>query len=130
MMNLLKSLLLGLTMAWALTGSALAQDPAGRAGQGLSPEERRAHMEAMIATLELSQEQLVQFKALHADHMRRREALRAQDLPRQEHRTQARMLRKEHDQAMEAILTPEQYRKFLAKREEMRAARGGRGGQH
>jgi len=123
-----KFLLLLLGFMLSMTITALAQEHT--AHKGLSPEQRRAHMEQMITELDLSEEQVAQFKQIHLEHMEKMEALRAEELTRDDFHAQAKLLRKAHDEALSEILTEEQYQRFLTKRQEMRAAHGGKGGEH
>ena len=88
----------------------------GRGFQGnMNAEERAEQMSKhMYAQLDLSKDQLQKIEKINLDHVTKREKVR-QDMEqsRNQFQTQMKDLRDEHEEALEKVLTEEQYKELL-----------------
>ncbi|MCI5083369.1 MAG: hypothetical protein MRY78_16850 [Saprospiraceae bacterium] len=97
-------------------------------------EQRQEEMRAaLLAKLNLSDEQLTKFDEINAYYREKMQAIRSENQGDfASMRSAFSQLREEQDLEMEAMLTPEQYKAYKAFQEEQRAnrrgRRGGRGG--
>ena len=123
-MQRLKFLLSLLFLAALSLDLATAQPgPGGR----LTPEERRARFKAMAEELDLTEEQQTQLQTHRQTMQQQLKDLRAQELPRQEMRLERKALRETHHEAIRAIMSEEQYARFLELRKAQQPGRSRKG---
>ena len=103
-----------------MTVAAQAQDKVKK-----SPEERaKARTEHMTKELGLSPEQASKLEAINLKYADKGAELRKErEAERAEARREGKELRDAHEAEMKAVLTPDQFAKWMAKREEMKEKR-------
>ncbi|HPF91983.1 MAG TPA: hypothetical protein PLL57_15085 [Flavobacteriales bacterium] len=103
-----------------MTVAAQAQDH-----QKKSPEERaRVRTEHMTKELGLSPEQVAKVEAINLKYADKGAELRKErEAERAEARKEGQEMRDAHEAEMKAVLTPDQYAKWMAKKEEMKEKR-------
>ncbi len=101
------------TVALLLLGglSVMHAQGTGRMGPP-SAEEMQARIEQVAGELDLSEEQKTAFLDLGKKHIEQIQALRAEDLPREEKQERAENYRANHVEAVQTLLTPEQFAKW------------------
>lgn len=98
-------------------------------GRGPRPE-RGPNFEKLQAELELSDEQVAEWKTLHESQKEKMMVLRDDDaLEREAKRTQMKAMRDEMNEAIKGILTEEQYTKLEAMRPKVGRKGGPKGGR-
>ena len=100
---------------------ALALNAYKRWGRG-GDNSRRGGFEAMLNNLQLNEEQKTQVHQILADTRQQLQAIRKESEPR------VGEVRKQADERLQKVLTPEQWTKFQAERDKFRG-RGRRGGR-
>ncbi|MGV3638224.1 MAG: hypothetical protein ACO1NQ_11345 [Flavobacteriales bacterium] len=102
----------------SMTVAAQAQEKARK-----TPEERaKARTERMTKELSLSPEQQAKVEAINLKYADQVEAVRAEhEAERTAKRDAAKAMHDAHDAEMKAVLTPDQYTKWVAQKEEARA---------
>lgn len=113
----MKKLLMITMLATGMTVAAHAQDKAAK-----TPQERaKVRTERMTKELALSPEQAAKVEAINAKYADKVDGLRAErEADRTQERKEGKAMRDAHDVEMKAVLTPEQYAKWTAKKEEMK----------
>jgi periplasmic protein CpxP/Spy len=121
------ALLAGWSMLSA-TGSAQETNSTRRAERrGPNVKQR---VERLSEELKLNDEQKTKMTALlETQAKQRRELMADQNLSRDERREKARAIMQDERKEVKALLTPEQFEKWQQLRSQMRARRGGQGGQ-
>lgn len=117
---------------WLVRAAALAIFVLGFAAGALAPaayrawtrggDKQRDRFEKMSEDLKLSPEQQEQVRQIFGETRTRLEALRKESEPR------FAEIRRDADERLKQVLTPEQWEAFRKSREEGRGRRGGRGG--
>lgn len=116
-----------LSSIFALTG-AQAQDQSGGGGKGGGDRMQR-RFDEMKTNLGLSEDQATKIQAIMKEAAPAMQALRDDtSLSQEDRRAKFQELRKQTDEKIGAVLTPEQKTKWEAAREERRKQRQGGGG--
>lgn len=109
-----------MTLLATMTAAAQAQDKVQK-----TPQERaHARAERMARELGLSPEQQAKVEAIDLKYAEQARALRAEDEAQREamrKEGKGKAIREGREAELKAVLTPEQYTKWQAKREEMKA---------
>ncbi len=116
-----------ITVLAGMTMAAQAQDKAQR-----TPEERaKMRTERLTKELELTPEQATKVQAINVKYADKvDEARKEREADRAEVRKEAKTMHDAHDAEMKAVLTADQYAKWTARKEEMKARHMERRGKH
>lgn len=116
----MKQVMMGLSMAIFTVGAAHAQD----APRKTMEDRADARTQQMVKELGLSEEQAAKVKEINARFGAKFDAMQEQNRKEMEARNEKRdALRQEQANELKGVLTPEQFAKWEAKQEEMKARR-------
>lgn len=93
------------------------------AQQGDRKGQAQQHMQEMAEALSLTDDQAQQFQDIHVAMMKEHRALREQELPREEMRTQGKAIRDKYEPQIVALLDEDQYETYKQMMAEMRKER-------
>lgn len=91
-------------------------------GWSITGVSQRDRFERLAQRLQLNEDQKAKMQQIFGDTREQLSALRKESEPR------VNEIRRQADERMQQVLTPEQWQQFQKMREEMRHRRGGRGG--
>jgi hypothetical protein len=104
------------------TAGALAFNGYQRWARNRVPADRQSRFEQMLDNLQLNADQKTQVHQILADTREQLRAMRKENEPRYEE------IRRQADERLQKVMTPDQWQKFQQARSEMRS-RGGRRGR-